>query len=252
MKISIITATLNEAAALRRALQSVADQHYTELEHIVIDGLSTDNTASVVSEFPCVKFVQRQRRGVYDALNYGFSIATGEILGFVHGNDLMPQHNILDEINRQFEADPELDFIYGDMRYVKPGTRKHIRIYYAGNFHPKQLSGGVVPPHPTLYIRAKAFEKVGPYRLDMPNAADFDYWIRLFTNKELKGKYLPLILAEMSTGGRSNTFMSRIWFNNQEKLKALRQNGLPANYMRLFFKYFMVIKNIIFGPNYEQ
>ncbi len=252
MKISIITATLNEAEALRRALQSVADQHYDELEHIVIDGMSTDDTARVVSEFPGVKYIRRQRRGVYDALNYGFSIAEGDILGFVHGNDLMPDSNILEVIGQQFEADPELDFIYGDLRYVKPASRKHVRIYYSGNFSPDQLCGGVVPPHPTLYIRTDAYKRVGDYRLDMPNAADFDYWIRLFTNKSLKGKYLPMVLAEMTTGGRSTAFVSRIWYNNREKLKALRLNGLPANPLRLLFKYFMVIKNIFTGPTYER
>lgn len=252
MKISIVTATLNEADALRRALQSVADQHYPELEHIVIDGMSTDGTREVVGEFPGVKFVEREPRGVYDALNYGFGIAGGDILGFVHGNDLMPEEDILQEISRQFESHPDLDFIYGDMRYVKPATRKHVRIYYAGNFHPSQIKGGVVPPHPTLYIRAQAFRKVGLYRLDMPNAADFDYWIRIFNDKSLTGKYLPRVLAEMSTGGRSTAFLSRIWFNNLEKLKALRLNGLPANPLRLLFKYFTVVKNLFIVPKYER
>lgn len=251
MKISIITATLNEADALRRALQSVADQHYPELEHIVIDGMSTDGTQDVVREFEGVKYVGRNPKGVYDALNYGFSIAHGDILGFVHGNDLMPEGDILDEINRQFESHPDLDYIYGDMRYVKPVTRKHVRIYYAGNFRPSQLKGGVVPAHPTLYMRARVFSKIGPYRLDMPNAADFDYWIRIFSDKFLKGKYLPRVLAEMSTGGRSTAFMSRIWYNNLEKLKALRLNGLPANPLRLMQKYLTVIKNIFTGPTYE-
>lgn len=251
MKISIVTVALNEASLIKEALQSVAEQNYPELEHIVVDGFSTDNTADVVAGFPDVKLVEHKPRGVYDALNYGFSLASGDILGFVHANDLIPAGNVLERISAEFAADEDLDYIYGDLRYIKPGSRRHVRIYYAGNFDPSQLLGGVVPPHPTLYMRRRAMDKLGPYRLDLPTAADFDMWIRIFSDKSLKGKYLPMILSEMTIGGRSARLKARLVTNNLEKLKALRSNGLPANPLRLLQKYIIVLQNLFTAPKYE-
>lgn len=251
MKISIITVTLNEAALIGETLRSVEAQGYDNLEHIVVDGFSTDNTAEIVARFPAVKFVEHERGGVYDALNYGFSLSSGEILGFVHGNDVIPEGKILETIAGEFAADDQLDYIYGDLRYIKPGSRRHVRIYYAGNFRPSQLLGGIVPPHPTLYMRRRALEKVGPYRTDLPTAADFDMWIRIFADKSLKGKYLPMILSEMTVGGRSARMKARLVTNNLEKLKALRSNGMTANPLRLLQKYFMVVRNLFTGPKYE-
>ncbi len=252
MKISIVTVTLNEAEALRHSLASVAAQGYPDLEHIVVDGHSTDNTASVVAEFPGVKFAQLEPNGTYDALNYGFILCSGDILGFIHGNDAMAHGKVLNTIAKEFEADPDLEFIYGDMRYVKPVTYKHVRIYYAGKFKPSNLLGGIAPAHPTLYIRRRVWEKIGKYRLDFPKAADFEMWIRLFKDKSLKYKYLPLVIAEMTTGGRSTMWSARLLTNNVEKWKALKLNGMPANPFRLLAKYIYVLRNLISAPNYER
>lgn len=251
MKISLVTVALNEASLIKETLQSVAEQNYPDLEHIVVDGFSTDNTAEVVAGFPDVRLVEHAPGGVYEALNYGFSLTSGEILGFVHANDVIPAGNILETVAREFEADESLDYIYGDLRYIKPGSRRHVRIYHAGDFQPSQLLGGIVPPHPTLYMRRRAMEKLGPYRLDLPMAADFDMWIRIFHDKSLKGKYLPMILSEMTVGGRSARLKARLITNNIEKMKALRSNGLPANPLRLLQKYFIVLRNLFTGPKYE-
>ena len=251
MKISIVTVTLNEADALRHALSTVAAQHYPDLEHIVVDGHSRDHTISVVARYPHVKLIQRAPVGVYDALNYGMSMATGDILGFVHGNDAMPP-GVLATVAGEFDADPDLDFIYGDLRYIKPVTRRHVRIYYAGKFNPRQLPGGMAPPHPTLFMRRRVFEKIGPYRLDLPCAADFEMWIRLFSDKTLKYKYIPRVMAEMTTGGRSSSPAARLISNNIEKLAALDINRLPANPIRLVQKYLIVLRNLLFAPKYDR
>lgn len=252
MKISIVTVTRNEAKELRHALESVRNQHYADIEHIVVDGQSTDDTVEVVREFPSVRLVSREPAGVYDALNYGMEISTGDIFGFVHGNDAMPAVPVLETVRKVFEEDPDLDFIYGDMRYVRPSTHRHVRIYYAGRFVPRQLLGGMAPPHPTLYMRREVFDRIGPYRLDLPCAADFDMWIRLFGDKSLKSRYIPMIMAEMSTGGRSTAFNARLIYNNIEKLTALHRNGLPANPLRLCQKYLIVLRDFLFGPKYDK
>lgn len=251
MKISIVTCTRNEAKTLRHALLSVKAQNYPDIEHIVVDGRSVDDTAAVVADFDGVKIVERDPHGVYDALNYGFSIASGDILGFVHGNDRIPRNDVLSSVAREFEADPDLDFIYGNLRYIKPRTHRHVRIYYAGEFTPNQLSGGMAPPHPTLYMRRRVFDRVGLYRLDMRNAADFEMWIRLFNDKSLKYKYIPMVLAEMTTGGRSASPMARLIYNNREKLRALRLHGMPACPLRLPQKYLIVMHNLFSAPTYE-
>lgn len=252
MKISIVTVTLHEPESLRNALASVAAQGYADLEHIVVDGGGDPATARVVAGFESVRHVVTPPRGVYDALNRGFQLASGDILGLIHSNDALPSDKVLDSIAAEFQRDPDLEFIYGDMRYVRPGNRRHVRIYYAGGFTPVQLTGGMAPPHPTLYIRRNTYLKMGSYRLDMPNAADFEMWVRLFSNRQLKYKYLPMILAEMTTGGRSSKPAARLFTNNREKLAALRLHNLPARPWRLAFKYFTILKTAFFGPKYEH
>lgn len=251
MKISIVTVTLNEAPRLLGALQSVADQNYHDLEHIVVDGFSTDATPRLAEAFPNVKLIQRKPAGVYDALNEGFAVATGDIFGLVHGNDSMPSSDVLHRVAKEFADDPTLDFVYGDLRYVHPVSHRYARTYYAGRFKPGQLRGGMAPPHPTLFIRREAFRRVGNYRLDLTNAADFEMWIRLFNDKSLHYKYIPAVLAEMSTGGRSATWKARLMLNNREKLRALRLNNIRTSPLRLVQKYLIVIRDLLFGPRYE-
>lgn len=243
LKVSIVTVTYNEAMVLPYALDSVRRQTYNNIEHIVVNGNSTDNTEEVVRGYDKVTLYNREPQGVYDALNYGLSKCTGDIVGFVHGNDSMASDNVVQKVVDAFAEDPELDFVYGDLQYVAPVSHRRGRIYHADRFVPKQLLGGMAPPHPTLYMRRRTAERVGPYSTEYRNAADFEMWIRLFKDKELKYRYLPELLAEMTTGGRSTRWRARLFYNNIEKLRALHRNHLPANPIRLAMKYVYVVRD---------
>ncbi len=245
LKVSIVTVTYNEAKMLHYALDSVKEQTYRHIEHIVVDGNSTDKTKKIVSRYRRIKFYSREPLGVYDALNYGLKQCTGDIVGFVHGSDALASDTVISKVVKAFEADPELDFVYGDLQYVEPVTRRRGRIYHADRFEPHQLIGGMAPPHPTLYMRRRTAEYIGEYSTDYPIAGDFDMWIRLFKDKSLKYKYIPELIAKMTTGGLSTRWRARLFYNNIEKLRVLHHNGLPANPIRLGMKYLYVIRDAI-------
>jgi len=245
MTISIITATIDGERSLDYTLGSVSAQTYADIEHVVVDGYSTDSTAEIVSHYPGVRMVSRDRMGVYDALNFGVRETTGEIFGFLHCNDALADPSVIEAVARAFADDPELDFVYGDLQYVSPHTHRPGRIYHAAGFEPSRILGGVCPPHPTLYIRRSTAERIGEYAEDYRICGDFDMWIRLFKDKSLKYKYLPRIMVNMSTGGLSTRWKSRLYINNFEKLKALRRNGLSANPLYLIQKYIIVARDYL-------
>lgn len=251
MKISVITVTMEGGDVLDRALRSVHNQTYSDIEHIVV-APDAAAIADVTARYPEVRVIERQPRGVYDALNCGIHNSTGEVFGFVHGNDALSSSHVIKRVAQTFEEDPELDFVYGDMRYVHPGTYKYVRIYHASRFEPRQILGGMCPPHPTLYLRREAAERIGDYSLDYPTAGDYEMWIRLFKDKSLKSKYLRMVMVNMTTGGLSTRLRARLFDNNFQKLKALRRNGLPANPLRLLQKYYMVLRDHLFDPRHER
>ncbi len=246
MKVSIITATIDGEKSLGYTIGSVQAQTYPDIEHVVVDGNSTDRTAEIVRSYEGVRLLLRDRMGVYNALNFGIRNTTGDIFGFVHGNDALASPDVISRVVEAFEADPELDFVFGDLRYVSPRNHKPGRIYHAEDFSTEQLIGGVCPPHPTLYIRRTTADRIGEYAENYRIGADFDMWIRLFcAEPPLKYRHLPLIMVNMTTGGLSTKWRSRLYTNNIEKLRALRANGKPANPLRLFLKYFKVARDSI-------
>lgn len=255
MKISIVTVTRNDGQCLERALQSVGMQIYPDVEHIVVDGNDAPEavrkSTSRVKTVEDLKVLRHEPHGVYEALNFGFANATGDVIGLVHGNDALASARSLQYVADAFEVDPKLDFIYGDMLYVHKNYAP-FRVYHADNFDPRQLLGGMAPPHPTMFMRREVFERVGDYALDLPNAADFEMWIRLFNDRTLHYRYVPKVLANMTTGGRSARLSARLFTNNAEKIKALRRNNLPANYFRLLQKYVLILRDIIFSPNHND
>lgn len=241
MTVSIITATIDGERSLDYTLGSVHAQTWRDIEHLVVDGYSTDRTAEIVAAYPGVRMISRGRMGVYDALNFGVDNTSGEIFGFLHCNDALASDGVIEAVAKAFADDPDLDFVYGDLQYVSPSSHRPGRIYHADSFMPSRLLGGVCPPHPTLYIRRSTAARIGRYVEDYRICGDFDMWIRLFSDKSLRYKYLPMIMVNMSKGGLSTRLRSRLYTNNIEKLKALRRNGLPANPLQLLQKYLIVV-----------
>lgn len=241
MKISVITVTRDAVRTVEKTMMSVLSQENVDVELVVVDGASADGTVAAVSAVAerhpgRVKWISESDRGIYDAINKGMSMASGDVAGVLHAGDRFPHAGVLRIVERAF-ADPSVAFVYGDVSFVDASDRTR-RVYRADRFAPRLLLGGFAPPHPSLYMRRETFGRVGLYKEDYRVAADFDYFLRLMLVNGETGAYLPVNMVEMSTGGVSSRWSNRLWTNNMERLKALRENDLPANPLRLLKRYF--------------
>ena len=181
MKISIITITYNSAKTVQRALDSVQSQHYKDIEHIIVDGASTDGTKDLIAAYakqhPNVRWVSEKDDGIYNALNKGIRMATGDVIGFLHSDDVLYSSDSIGHIAAAF-GDETVDVVYGDLQYCNGG--KVVRRWKSNDFNPSALKYGWMPPHPTVYVRRKVYEQVGEYDEWFRISADFDMMIRIF------------------------------------------------------------------------
>ena len=230
MKVSLITATYNSESVIRSCLESVAGQTYEHVEHIVVDGKSTDTTVEIVKEFtvshPYVTWTSESDQGIYDALNKGIEMASGEVIGFVHSDDLLANRDILQEIMDQFR-DSDVSGVYGDLKYVDASdTDRTIRYWRSSAFSKSLLHKGWMPPHPTLFLKKELYTKYGRFNTNLKIAADYEFVLRLFQHKDLKFYYLPQVITLMRLGGASNRNLQNIINKSREDLRALRMNNI--------------------------
>lgn len=224
----MITPTLDCADTLADCLDSVASQLFVDCEHIVIDGVSTDGTVAVLKAHlgQLSRFVSEPDWGVYDALNKGLAYATGDILGFLHGDDVFAGPNTLARIAGVFN-DPSVDAVYGDLVYVnRKNPSRVIRYWRAGEYRPELLRRGWMPPHPTLYVRRRIYETLGLFDLKYRIASDYDLMLRLLTKMDGKLVYIPEVLVRMRIGGLSNRSLTQILRKSREDYWVLRANQL--------------------------
>ncbi len=228
VKISIITVVYNGAATVRDAIESVLAQDYANVEYIIIDGNSRDATIEISKSYGgrISRFVSESDAGIYDAMNKGIGLATGEVIGLLNADDMYASGDVLSEVMSKFEAD-SADAVYGDLLYVDGLDPKVVRrnwragAYWAGRF----LSGWM-PPHPTFFIRRKWYERHGGFRLDMGTAADYELMLRMAHKYEAKLSYVQNVLVHMRTGGASNqSFKNRLLANMSDR-KAWKVNEL--------------------------
>ena len=246
MKVSIITITRNNAEGLRRTIESVRSQrHVHTLEHIIVDGESTDNTQQVIAEAGgSPKVVSRAPRGVYDAINGGLEHVTGDIIGLLHAGDVFTDRHVLDDVCAAFAEHPEADFIFGDVHFSASGGR--VARYYSGHeCNPATLMTGIYPPHPSMYIRRECQQKAGFYNADYVSAGDFEMFVRLFKVHGMKWHYIGRDMVRMKPGGVSATLYNRLWGNNRERMRAFRENGIKTSFFRIIPRYLHVIKSYL-------
>jgi glycosyltransferase len=233
MKISVITVAYNSASTIRDTIDSVLAQDYPCIEHLIIDGASSDSTLSIVSSYesPTIRFISEPDRGIYDALNKGIRLATGGIVGFLHADDIFADGSVLSEIAVRFQ-NPAVEAVYGDLVYVDAkDVTKIVRSWKAGEFTSKRLSQGWMPPHPTLYARLSVYERLGNFDTRYRIAADYDSIVRLFGAGAVCPVYLPRLLVRMRVGGVSNRSIKTIWLKSFEDLDVMRRHkigGLPT------------------------
>jgi glycosyltransferase len=264
VKISIITASLNAGATIRDCLESVQGQTHGDVEHIVVDAASTDGTLAVLDEYQgrLARVISEPDRGIYDGMNKGLRLATGEVVGILNADDMYFSPQVLAKVARVF-AEKRVESCYGDLVYVAPakggakvpagfsprpdplphgerGLKKEgdrvVRYWRSGEFAPGKFYQGWMVPHPTFFVRRQVYERYGGYNLDLGTAADYELMLRLLLRHRISTAYLPEILIRMRAGGASNATLARRLQANRMDRKAWAVNGLKPYPWTLLLK----------------
>ena len=228
MKVSIITATYNSAQTLADTLASLEAQTYSDIEYIVIDGASKDATLEVIKQYSTrvTRIISEPDKGIYDALNKGVAAATGDIIGFLHSDDLLAYPDAVADVVAQFNSS-HCQAVYGDLEYVaKTDISKVIRLWKSGDYTKQKLQLGWMPPHPTFYMKRELYEKFGGFDLNFRIAADYDSLLRYLWCNNVSLSYVPKVLTKMRVGGASNRSLSNIIKKTGEDIQAIKKNGL--------------------------
>lgn len=239
MKVSIITAVYNRVDTIERAVRSLQAQDYPSIEHIIVDGGSTDGTLQKLKG--CLGdnavLLSEPDRGMYDAINKGLRLATGDVIGLLHSDDCFESNNILSEVAAEFH-DSSIDAVYGDaVFFSSEAPDRIVRRYSSAKFKPARLAWGWMPAHTTLFIRRNSYLKIGEYRLDYSIASDFDFVCRAFIHNQITYSYIPKVLVRMQTGGLSSAGWRSTLTLNKEVMRACRMNEIHTNWLKLLSKY---------------
>ncbi len=231
MKISVITVTYNSAATITDTLKSVEEQTFQNVEHIVVDGGSSDATLKLVSAHGSrvSKLLSEPDQGIYDAMNKGIRLATGDVIGFINSDDFYASSQSLQAVADVF-ADAKVQACWGDLCYVKQyNTDQIIRYWQSSSFSPGLFARGWCPPHPTLFVRRQVFERIGGFDINYRIAADMELMARLLEVHRIPGQYIPQVLVHMRMGGTTNRSLRNIVNQNREIWRALRAHRLAPS-----------------------
>lgn len=239
MKISIITAAWNSGATIRDTIESVLNQTHLDIEYIIVDGASKDDTLDIIREYEPrfggrMRWISEPDKGIYDAMNKGISMATGDVIGILNSDDFFTDNRV---IERVADGIADFDAVYGDVHFVSPeNLGSCVRYYSSRAFRPWKMRLGFMPAHPSFYCRREYFLKLGNYDSTLKSAADFELLLRyIFVNK-IRSKYLPFDFVTMRTGGMSTSGLKSYLATNSETLKALKANGVYSNYLLMLCK----------------
>lgn len=237
MKISIITVCFNSEETIEDTIKSVESQTYSNIEYIVIDGNSKDNTNEIVAKYiDVVKVhVSESDNGLYDAMNKGIKLATGEIIGVLNSDDILASDNTIQTL---VNAIGNSDGVYGDVGfYAKHSFSDKTRHYSSKGFSKKKFSRGIMPAHPSFYVKKECYEKAGVYRTDFKIASDFDMVLRIFSLPNTSFTYVEEEIVKMRLGGISTSGFISNYILNKEILESCKKNGIKANWFSIISKY---------------
>lgn len=225
MKISIITATFNSAANIAQCLQSVNSQTYTNIEHIIVDGASTDETVAIIQSTPnrVTSVISEPDKGIYDALNKGIQKATGDLIGFLHSDDRLASPGTLQMIAETFER-TGADGIYGNLVFVN-NDDKVVRTWISEPFDKNEVRFGWMPPHPTLFLKTEVYGKKGLFDIRFSIAGDYEFMLRVMQDPGFRLEYIPEVITRMGVGGVSTGNWRQLIRKSKEDMHALRKNG---------------------------
>lgn len=244
LKISIITVCYNSEETIRDTILSVQAQNYENIEHIIIDGASSDRTLDIIRQFksPETVIVSEPDMGLYDAMNKGLDYASGDVVGFLNSDDFYPNKNVIKKIVKEFEYN--VDVVFGNVVHTdKNDTTKIRRKIALKNFKPLSMRFGWMPPHPATFLRKGVVERIGKFDQSYVSAADYDYFIRVFLVQKFDFKYTDFTVAIMRQGGLTTSGWKSYIRTGQEMRRAIRLNGLYTNsfilFLRLPVKFFL-------------
>ncbi|WP_299435379.1 glycosyltransferase family 2 protein [uncultured Maribacter sp.] len=234
MKVSIVTGTYNSEKYIKDCVNSVHTQTYQNIEHIIIDGASKDNTVSEIKSIPnrITKIISEADNGIYDAMNKGLKNATGEILGILNSDDFYNSTEVIDMIVKTFK-ETNVDCVFGDLYYVLQNDPKTIkRKWITGAYNQKKgFKTGWHPAHPTFFVKKEIYEKFGYFDLEYGLAADFELMLRFLEKHQIKSSYINFPMVRMRLGGATNKSLKNIYQGNKECIKAFKKNEIPVNFM---------------------
>lgn len=250
MKISIITASFNSSSTIEACVASINQQTYPDIEHIIIDGGSKDNTLEIINSIAnrVSIIISEPDKGIYDAMNKGIKLATGDIIGILNSDDFFTSDDVITKIVSAFKTNT-IDGVYGDICFVNPlNLNKVVRYYSAKWFTTTLFRFGFMPPHPSFYVRRECYKELGLYKTDYKIAADYELLIRYLKVNKLKTHYLNFCVVTMRTGGDSTRNLKSNWILNKEIVRGCRENGIYTNMMILSLKYVIKVTGLLF-PN---
>ncbi|MBE9028900.1 glycosyltransferase [filamentous cyanobacterium LEGE 11480] len=250
MKVSIITAAYNSEKTLRDTIVSVLSQDYPDIEYIVVDGASNDQTGEIVRSFgdQIAQFVSEPDRGMYDAMNKGIALATGDVIGILNSDDFYADATVISSVVDRLQA-TQADAVFGDLVYVNDSDLSKVTRYYSSaRFQPRLFAYGWMPAHPTFFVKRWAYEQYGVFQIDYKIAADYELLTRFLAKYHLAYAYIPQVMVRMRTGGASTTNLMSNWILNREILRACAENGIKTNWFKVLSKYFTKVFQLIRRP----
>ncbi|MBO4906362.1 MAG: glycosyltransferase [Bacteroidaceae bacterium] len=244
--VSIITVAFHSIRTLETAIKSVLSQTYSNIEYIVVDGMSNDGTVELLKRYEPdfngrLRWISEKDNGIYDAMNKGFRMATGDVVGILNSDDYFTSTDVVEKLVPHFE-DSSLDAVYGDIHFIRDGEPdKCVRYYSSRRFSPGWLRFGFMPAHPSFYARREVFDRAGLYKTNYKIGSDYEMMVRLFFKYKIKAKYLPLDFVTMRLGGLSTrNARSRLQLIKDD-VRGCRENGIYTNALMISVKFLFKI-----------
>lgn len=258
MKISVITATWNSGKTIGDTLRSVLNQSYTNVEHIIKDGGSKDDTLAICNDYEkhfytnedkgrTIRILSDKDKGIYDAMNQGINAATGDVIGILNSDDFYTSDDVLARVAEEFANNPKLEAVYGDIHFVKDENLKKCTRYFSSRyFRPWALRFGFMPAHPSFYVRREVYEKYGLYDLNFRTSSDFEMMVRLFVKENIRAKYINMDFVTMRAGGESTAGLEAKRKVNRDIAGSLKKHGVYSNQFFQSLRYLWRIGEILY------
>ena len=239
MKITIITVVWNNKETIKDAIDSVLNQTYQNIEYIIIDGASTDGTIEIIKSYgdKIAIFLSESDKGLYDAMNKGIKLATGDVVGILNSDDFYVDEFVIEKVVKVLE-EQKVDSIFADLVYVKPdNVKKIVRHYDSSKFSPDKFAYGWMPAHPTFFVKREIYQKYGLFKIDYKIAADYELLVRFLYAHQVSYFYLNEVIIKMRMGGVSTSGVKSNWILNQEIIRACSENGIKTSIFKVLSKY---------------